>query len=87
VDQESSPKTLGRGYNLAACDNDFEERFARFLQNAPDVAAFAKLPAQFGLTIEYTDSAASLRYCEPDFVAVLADTSHRLIETKGRFEA
>lgn len=71
-------------FNLAACDNDFEERFARFLQNAPDVTVFAKLPPQFGFAIEYTDSAASLRYYEPDFVAILADGSHRLIETKGR---
>jgi type III restriction enzyme len=71
-------------FNLAACDNDYEERFARFLQNAPDVTAFAKLPPQFGFAIEYTDSAASLRYYEPDFVAVLTDGSHRLIETKGR---
>ncbi|MDQ3136910.1 MAG: hypothetical protein M3Q93_04920, partial [Gemmatimonadota bacterium] len=71
-------------FNLSACDNDFEERFARFLQQADDVAAFAKLPPQFGFAIEYTDSAASLRYYEPDFVAVLDDGSHRLIETKGR---
>ena len=70
--------------NLAACDNDFEERFARFLQNAADVTAFAKLPLQFGFAIEYTDSAASLRYYEPDFVIVLSDESHRLVETKGR---
>ncbi len=34
--------------------------------------------------IEYTDSAASLRYYEPDFVAVLDDGAHRLIETTGR---
>ena len=60
-------------FNLAACDNDYEERFARFLENADDVAAFAKLPSQFGFAIEYTDSAASLRYYEPDFVAVLKD--------------
>lgn len=71
-------------FNLAACDNDFEQRFARFLQDAPDVSAFAKLPSQFGFAIEYTDSAASLRYYEPDFAAILADGSHRLIETKGR---
>ena len=71
-------------YNLCACDNEFEQRFARFLQNARDVTAFAKLPEQFGFTIEYTDSSASLRYYEPDFVAVLTDGSHRLIETKGR---
>lgn len=76
----SASKTI---FNLAACDNGFEERFARFLQAAPDVTAFAKLPPQFGFAIEYTDSAANLRYYEPDFVAVLADGSHRLIETKG----
>jgi type III restriction enzyme len=71
-------------FNLAACDNDFEERFARFLQRAEDVTAFAKLPPQFGFAIEYTDSTASLRYYEPDFAAVLEDGSRRLIETKGR---
>ncbi len=71
-------------FNLAACDNDYEERFARFLQDADDVAAFAKLPSQFGFVIEYTDSSASLRYYEPDFVAVLSDGSRRVIETKGR---
>jgi type III restriction enzyme len=71
-------------FNLAACDNDFEERFARFLQSAADVAAFAKLPPQFGFAIEYTDSAASLRYYEPDFVALLEVGGRRLIETKGR---
>src|SRR5437899_1876971 len=71
-------------FNLAACDNEFEERFARFLQASTDVTAFAKLPPQFRFAIEYTDTAASLRYYEPDFVAVLADSSHRLIETKGR---
>ena len=77
----SASKTI---FNLAACDNEFEERFGRFLQNASDVSAFAKLPKQFGFAIEYTDSAASLRYYEPDFVALLGDGSHRLIETKGR---
>jgi type III restriction enzyme len=71
-------------FNLAACDNDYEERFGRLLQAADDVVAFAKLPSQFGFVIEYTDSSASLRYYEPDFVAVLADGSRRLIETKGR---
>jgi type III restriction enzyme len=71
-------------FNLAACDNDFEERFGRFLQDSSDVLAFAKLPPQFGFAIEYSDSSGSLRYYEPDFVAVLSDGSHRLVETKGR---
>ena len=77
-------KAVKTVFNLVACENEFEARFARFLQDAPDITAFAKLPSQFGFAIEYTDSAASLRYYEPDFVAVLEDGSHRLIETKGR---
>jgi len=49
-----------------------------------DVVRFAKLPSQFSFAIEYTDSASNLRYYEPDFVAVLADGAHFLLETKGR---
>ena len=45
---------------------------------------FAKLPEQFGFAIEYTDNATNLRFYEPDFVAVLNDGTHWLIETKGR---
>jgi type III restriction enzyme len=71
-------------FNLVAPDNEFERRFAQFLQDAPNVTRFAKLPTPVGFTIEYTDSAASLRYYEPDFVAVFDDNTHCLIETKGR---
>jgi type III restriction enzyme len=71
-------------FNLVPCDNDFEKRFAKFLESAPDVTAFAKLPEQFGFVIEYTDAVNNLRYYEPDFVAVLSDDTHYLIETKGR---
>ncbi len=70
-------------FNLAATDNQFEQDFAKFLEGASDVQSFAKLPSQFRFVIEYTDSANNLRYYEPDFVAVLSDGSHRLIETKG----
>jgi type III restriction enzyme len=49
-----------------------------------DVERFAKLPDPFGFAISYTDTAANLRYYEPDFVAVTADGVHHLIETKGR---
>jgi type III restriction enzyme len=71
-------------FNLVPCDNDFEKRFARFLEGAGDVMAFAKLPEQFGFAIEYTDSVGNLRYYHPDFVAVLTSGSHYLVETKGR---
>jgi len=71
-------------FNLVPCDNEFEKRFAKFLQDAADVVKFAKLPSQFGFVIDYTDAASNLRYYEPDFVAVLSDGTHYLIETKGR---
>jgi type III restriction enzyme len=71
-------------FNLVTCDNDFEKRFAKFLESAADVTAFAKLPEQFGFAIEYTDAVSNLRYYEPDFVVVLSDDIHYLVETKGR---
>lgn len=71
-------------FNLVAADNDFERKFAKFLEDASDVRSFAKLPQRFGFTIEYTDSATNLRYYEPDFVAVNADGDHFVLETKGR---
>ena len=71
-------------FNLVPCDNEFEKKFAKFLQDAPDVVKFAKLPTQFGFVIDYTDAASNLRYYEPDFVAVLPDGTHYMIETKGR---
>ena len=76
-----APKCI---FNKVPCDNDFEVEFAKFLQMARDVVKFSKLPKKFGFTIEYTDSVANLRYYEPDFVAVLDDGTHYLIETKGR---
>jgi len=71
-------------FNLAPCDNEFEKQFAKFLEDAEDVERFAKLPEQFGFAIEYTDAAGNLRYYEPDFVAVLTDNAHFLVETKGQ---
>jgi type III restriction enzyme len=71
-------------FNLVAADNEFERDFARFLQKASDVRAFAKLPGRFGFVIEYTDSATNLRYYEPDFVVVSTSDEHYIIETKGR---
>jgi type III restriction enzyme len=66
------------------CDNEFELSFARFLDKAEDLEAFAKLPEQFGFCIQYTDSLANIRNYFPDFIARLNDGSHWIIETKGR---
>ena len=70
-------------FNLVPCHNEFEKEFAQFLQKAPDVQRFAKLPEQFGFAIEYTDSVGNLRYYEPDFVVLTGDGIHYIAETKG----
>ncbi len=75
-------KTL---FNLTPCGNDFEQSFARFLDDAPDVVSFANLgnlPTK--LSIEYLDSETNLRFYEPDFVAIATNGIHWLLETKGR---
>jgi len=71
-------------FNYVACDNKYEEAFAKFLQTSKDVVAFAKLPEQFGFCIQYTDKLANIRHYYPDFVVKLNDNRHWLIETKGR---
>jgi len=71
-------------FNLVPCDNDFEYAFAKFLESAKDVVAFAKLPQQFGFSIEYTDNNANLRYYYPDFVVKTDADEMWLVETKGQ---
>ena len=71
-------------FNLQACDNEYERTFAKWLDDAEDCKALAKLPRDFGFAIEYADSAGNLRLYYPDFVAVAADGTHWLIETKGQ---
>ena len=70
-------------FNLNPCENELECKFAHFLNKAPDVKAFAKLPQTFGFCIEYTDEAYNLRYYYPDFVAIDTGGMHWLLETKG----
>ena len=70
--------------NRVPCDNEFERRFAQFLEKAPDVARFSKLASHFGFSIKYTDAGANLRNYEPDFVAVDENGTHWILETKGQ---
>jgi type III restriction enzyme len=70
-------------FNMVPCDNDFERAFVRFLDNADDVSAFAKLPQSFGFSIDYVDAGMNLRSYYPDFVALDSAGRRWLIETKG----
>lgn len=81
---QSAPGCRKTIFNKVPCDNQFEEEFARFLDNATDVARFSKLPMNFGFTIPYTDSAGNLRHYYPDFIVVDRDDVRYVVETKGR---
>ena len=70
-------------FNLVAADNNFEAEFARFLQSAPDVERFSKLPLSLGFKIQYIANTGNIRHYYPDFVAVDSSGQHYLIETKG----
>lgn len=70
-------------FNFVACDNEFERAFAKFLDGAEDVKAFAKLPEVFGFAIDYTDG-GNLRSYYPDLVALDNLGTHWLLETKGQ---
>jgi len=71
-------------FNYTPCDNDFEYNFAKFLEKADDIKAFAKLPEQFGFCVQYTDTLANIRNYYPDFIAIADDKTNWIIETKGR---
>ena len=71
-------------FNLVAADNDFESEFARFLDAAPDVSRFAKLPRRLGFKIQYLANTGNLRNYYTDFIAVDNMGAHYLIETKGQ---
>jgi len=76
-----SKKTV---FNYVPCANDYEWAFAKFLDKAADIKAFAKLPEQFGFCVQYTDTRANIRNYFPDFAAVDESGGRWIIETKGR---
>ena len=71
-------------FNLSPVDSSLEARFARFLDRAPDVAAWAKLTMNTRFALEYISKVGALRYYYPDFVMRLADDGCLVVETKGQ---
>ncbi|MDX1252598.1 MAG: DEAD/DEAH box helicase family protein [Gammaproteobacteria bacterium] len=64
----------------------FELAFAAFLDNAPDVAAFAKNYMAVGFRIDYVKANGDLSTYTPDFIVKTADGTVWVVETKGREE-
>lgn len=70
-------------FNYIPCDDGFEVEFAKFLDRAEDVIAFSKIVPKIGFFVEYRDSEGNLRLYYPDFVILLTNGEHLIIETKG----
>lgn len=70
-------------FNLVPVDNKLEARFARFLEAAPEVAAFAKLTLSTRFGLEYLSTSGAVRTYYPDFVVRSKAGACFLIETKG----
>src|SRR5208283_650789 len=64
----------------------FELAFARFLDDAPDVAAFGKNYLAVGFKIDYVKADGDLSTYTPDFIIRTTDGTVWIVETKGRAE-
>ena len=75
-------------FNKVAVYNDFEARFARFLEVCNDVDRFAALAEWFThFHVQYLSSTGAVRLYYPDFVAIQKNGNEEvgwIIETKGR---
>jgi type III restriction enzyme len=64
----------------------FELRFAAFLEEAPDVQAFAKNYLAIGFKLDYVKTGGDLSNYTPDFIVRTTDRRIWVVETKGRAE-
>ena len=81
-------------FNFVATYNDFERRFAEFLDNAGDVLRFAAMgtteqgASGTSFRVDYLKPSGAIGFYSPDWVAVQRDTEGEevnwIIETKGR---
>lgn len=78
-------KTL---FSRVACYNDFEARFAEFLDQCEDVERFAALAEWFTeFHVQYLAKTGALRLYYPDFVVIQTTPQglvNWIVETKGR---
>ena len=69
-----------------ATGGGFELRFAKFLDEAPDVISFAKNYLAVGFKIDYVRADGDLSNYIPDFIVKTQNGTVWIIETKGRVE-
>ena len=71
-------------FNLVPCDQSLEVAMASFLDDAPDVAAFAKNAGPQAIRIDYLTREQRPAFYKPDFLVRGKNGSYALVETKGR---
>jgi type III restriction enzyme len=71
-------------FNLVPCSRSLEVAITKFLDIAPDVAAFAKNGGPQALRIDYLTPDQRLAFYTPDFFVRMPDGSYSVVETKGR---
>jgi len=69
-----------------ATGGGFELKFARFLDETPDITAFAKNYLAVGFKLDYVRANGDLANYVPDFLVKTPDERVWIIETKGREE-
>lgn len=71
-------------FNRVIGDSELEIEFAGFLDNAPDVASFAKNFLAIHFKLDYVSADGDIsNYC-PDFLVKLTDGRVLIVETKGQ---
>lgn len=71
-------------FNLVPCISQLEVGMAKYANQAPDVAAFAKNAGPQCLRIDYLAGGQRLAFYTPDFFVRMKTGQFYLVETKGR---
>ena len=71
-------------FNLVPCDQSLEVVMTSFLDEAPDVTAFAKNAGPQAIRIDYLTKEQRPAFYKPDFLVRSKNGSYALVETKGR---
>ncbi|AEB10256.1 DEAD/DEAH box helicase [Desulfobacca acetoxidans] len=71
-------------FNLAPCENEFEQEFADFCDFADDIRAFAKNAGPQKLMIDYLKPDGHRAHYIPDFFVGLKEGDYLLVELKGK---
>jgi len=71
-------------FNRVIGDSQFELEFAAFLEQCPDVAAYAKNYLAVHFKLDYVKADGDISNYYPDFIVRLKDGRVVIVETKGR---